>query len=133
VERWLAAWNPHQPERLLELTTDDIVYDDSSWPQTMRGHAPVRELLDFLRRAFPDFTIEGLGGPLVASDGPRCGVLVARARDERRPDQSARHPGYAKLVEFEGADFEEYRDGKVARLRLVLDMADISRQMAGPP
>jgi hypothetical protein len=25
--------------------TDDIVYDDSGWPQTMRCHAQVRELL----------------------------------------------------------------------------------------
>jgi len=36
-----------KPERVLELMTDDIVYDDSGWPQTMRGHADVRELLDF--------------------------------------------------------------------------------------
>lgn len=30
--RWEAAWNSHQPERLLELMTHDIVYDDSAWP-----------------------------------------------------------------------------------------------------
>ena len=29
LKRWEAAWNSHEPERLLELMTEDIVYDDS--------------------------------------------------------------------------------------------------------
>src|SRR5205823_13695035 len=72
VTRWLDAWNSRQPERVLELMADDIVYDDSAWPRTMRGHAQARELLDFLWRGFPDFTVEAVGGPLVASDGRRA-------------------------------------------------------------
>ena len=56
VDQWIAAWNSHQPERVLELMTDDIVYDDSGSPQTMRGQAQVREFLDFIWRAFPAFT-----------------------------------------------------------------------------
>ncbi len=43
VERWLVAWNSHQPERLLELMTHDNVYDDPAWSHTMRGHAQVRD------------------------------------------------------------------------------------------
>jgi hypothetical protein len=27
--RWEAAWNSHEPEQLLVLMTDDIVYDDT--------------------------------------------------------------------------------------------------------
>ena len=38
-------------------------------------------------------------------------------------------PATGKRVEYEGADFHEYRDGKVARLRIVFDMADIFRQL----
>ena len=36
-------------------------------------------------------------------------------------------------IQFDGADFHEYRDGKVARLRIVFDMADISRQLGVLP
>jgi hypothetical protein len=36
AQRWEGAWNSHQPDRLLELMTEDIVYDDSAWPSTMR-------------------------------------------------------------------------------------------------
>ena len=41
-------------------------------------------------------------------------------------------PGFAqtgKQVEFEGADFHEYRDGRVCRLRIVFDMMDVTRQL----
>jgi steroid delta-isomerase-like uncharacterized protein len=133
VERWLAAWNSRQPERLLELMTDDIVYDDSAWQQTMRGHAQVRELLDYLWRAFPDFTVEGVDGPLVASDGPRAAFWWRAHGTNAGPIDPPGIPATGKRIEFEGADFEDYRDGKVARLRIVFDMADLSRQLGLQP
>src|SRR5204863_7757048 len=72
LERWAGAWNSHEPERLLGLMTEDIVYDDSAWPETMRGHADVRRFLDSTWRAFPDLTFEAVGSPLIAGDGPRA-------------------------------------------------------------
>ena len=45
-------------------------------------------------------------------------------------------PGLAptgKRIEFDGADFHEYRDGKVARLRIVFDMSDVMRQLGVLP
>ena len=72
ADRWIAAWNSHQPERVLELMTDDIVYDDSGWPQTMRGHAEVRELLDFTWRAFPDLRFEISDGPFLHASQPEA-------------------------------------------------------------
>jgi steroid delta-isomerase-like uncharacterized protein len=129
VERWLAAWNSRQPERVLELMTDDIVYDDSGWPQTMRGHTQLREFLEFLWRAFPDLTIDGVGGPLVASDGPRAAFWWRARMTNSGPIDPPGIPATGKRIEYEGADFHEYRDGKVARLRIVFDMADILRQL----
>jgi steroid delta-isomerase-like uncharacterized protein len=129
VERWLAAVNSRQPERLLELMTDDVVYDDSGWPHTMRGHAQVREFVDFLWRAFPDLTFEAVGRPLVASDGPRAAFWWRGHGTNSGPIDPPAIPATGKLVEFEGADFHEYRDGRIARLRIVFDMADVSRQL----
>jgi steroid delta-isomerase-like uncharacterized protein len=127
--RWLAAWNSHEPERLLGLMTDDIVYDDSAWPRTMRGHADVREFLDHTWRAFPDLTFDGVGGPLVASDGPRAAFWWRGQATNTGPIDPPGVPPTGKRIEFEGADFHEYRDGKVARLRIVFDMADATRQL----
>ena len=38
-ERFGAAWDLNQPERLVELMTEDIVYDDSAWTRTMAATA----------------------------------------------------------------------------------------------
>ena len=127
--RWLEAWNSHEPERLLELMTDDIVYDDSASPTTMRGHADVRRFLDFTWRTFPDLAFEPVGGPLVASDGPRAAFWWRGQGTHSGPIEPPGVPATGKRVAFEGADFHEYRDGRVARLRIVFDMADVSRQL----
>jgi steroid delta-isomerase-like uncharacterized protein len=129
MERWAAAWNSHEPERLLELMTEDIVYDDSAWPETMRGHADVRAFLDHSWRAFPDLTFEGVGSPLIAADEPRAAFWWRGRGTNSGPIDPPGVPPTGKRVEFEGADFHEYRDGKVARLRIVFDMADVSRQL----
>ena len=128
-ERWLAAWNSHQPERVLELMTEDIVYDDSAWPETMRGHAEVRRFLDHTWQAFPDLTFEPVGGPHVAADGPRAAWYWRGQATNSGPIDPPGVPATGKRIEFEGGDFHEYRDGKVARLRIVFDMAAAARQL----
>lgn len=129
AERWAAAWNSHDPERLFELMTDDIVYDDSAWPETMRGKAAVREFLDYSWRAFPDMEFEAVGSAHVASDAPRAAFWWKGTATHSGPIDPPGIPATGKRVEFEGADFHEYRDGKVARLRIVFDMADVARQL----
>jgi steroid delta-isomerase-like uncharacterized protein len=108
---------------------DDIVYDDSAWPTTMRGHAEVRPFLDWCWRAFPDLRFELLEGPFLhpherkASD---CWRGVATHTGPIDP------PGFAptgKRVEFDGMTFMEFRDGRLSRLSFVFDMADVLRQL----
>ena len=129
LERWSDAWRSHQPEQLLELMTDDIVYDDSAWPTTMRGKAEVREFIEHTWRAFPDMEFDGIGGPLVADDGPRAAFWWKGTGTNTGPIDPPGIPATGKRIEFEGADFHEYRDGKVAKLRIVFDMSDLGRQL----
>jgi steroid delta-isomerase-like uncharacterized protein len=133
VARWLAAFNSHEPDRVLELMAGDIAYDDSAKPQTMRGHAEVREFLEFLWRAFPDFAVEAVDGPLVAADGARAAFWWRCRMTNTGPIDPPGIPATGKLVQYEGADFHEYRDSKVVRLRIVFDMADVSRQLGLMP
>jgi hypothetical protein len=45
-------------------------------------------------------------------------------------------PGFAPTgarIEFDGFDLQEYRDGRVCRLRIVTDMLDVSRQLGLMP
>jgi steroid delta-isomerase-like uncharacterized protein len=132
AQRWLGAWNSHDPDQVLALMTDDIVYDDSAWPTQMRGHADVREFLERTWAAFPDMRFE-LDDPYIHPREPKAAFYwhgTATHSGQLEP------PGLeptGKRIEFEGVDTHEYRDGKVARLRIVFDMADVTRQLGVLP
>src|SRR5438045_9134415 len=73
VGRWFAAWNSHDVERVLELMTDDIVYVDSLRAgEPMHGHEEVREFIEQFWQGLPDYTVEAVEPPLIASDSPRA-------------------------------------------------------------
>ncbi|MFE5703197.1 ester cyclase [Rhodococcus koreensis] len=117
AERWGNAWNAHDPAQVLELLTDDIVYDD------------VREFLDHGWRAFPDLTFELIAGPHVASDGPRAAYWWKATATHQAPLDPPGIPATGKHIEFDGVDIHEYRDGKVAKLRIIVNMNDIAMQL----
>jgi steroid delta-isomerase-like uncharacterized protein len=133
LKRWEAAWNSHDPSRLLELMTDDIVYDDSAWPTTMRGHGEVRTFLEFAWRAFPDLSFEWIDGPFVVPGQAKAAFYWKGSGTHTGPLDP---PGFAptgKRIAFEGGDFHEYREGRVCRLRIVFDMMDVGRQIGTVP
>ncbi len=129
---YLEAWNSHEPEQLLELMAPDIVYDDSAWPQTMRGHEDVRAFLKHTWTAFPDMRFELLEGPYQLDDSKAAfwwrgtGTLTGPLDP----------PGFAptgKRFDIDGADFHEYRDGRIRRLRIVFDLNGASQQLGLVP
>jgi steroid delta-isomerase-like uncharacterized protein len=133
TERWEAAWNSHQLDRLLELMTEDIVYDDSGWPRTMRGHADVREFVESAWRAMPDLEFRMVEGPYLLEGEPKAAFYWKGTGTFTGPlDPPGLAPTGAR-IEFEGCDIQEYRDGRVCRLRIVFDMMDVSRQIGLSP
>ena len=133
VTSWLDAWNSHQPDRILDLLTEDVEARDDSWPKPMHGHREVREFVEALWRAVPDMTFELLAGPYVIPDEPRAsfhwrgsGTFTGRMDP----------PGFAptgRRWEIDGADLHEYRDGRISRLRVVFDLMSVSRQLGVMP
>ena len=129
LQRWTEGWNGHREEPLLKLMTPDIVYDDSAWPRTMRGHADVREFLGHTWRAFPDLRFELVDGPFLHPSAPQAAVHWRGFATHSGPIDPPGVPPTGRRVEFTGFDFHQYRDGKVARLVITFDMADIARQL----
>jgi len=128
AEKWLAAWHSHQPEQLLALMTDDVVYDDASWPKQMRGHAEVRGFLESTWRALPDLTFEV---EQVIID-PAAGQFAQYWRATGTHTGVWDPPGLAatgRRVRFEGANVAELRDGKLCRVRQVYDVSSALRQV----
>jgi steroid delta-isomerase-like uncharacterized protein len=131
--RWFEAWNSHDADHVLEFLTEDVEVRDDSWPRTMRGHAEVREFLEALWRAIPDMRFELLDGPYVIPGEPR-GSLHWRGSGTFTGRMDP--PGFAptgRRWEIDGADFQEYRDDRICKLRVVFDMMSVSRQLGVMP
>jgi steroid delta-isomerase-like uncharacterized protein len=132
-ERFLAAWNSHEADRVLALMTEDVEYRDDAWPKTMRGHADVREFLDAIWTAFPDMTFELIGGPYVIPGQPRSAVYWRSRGTHTGPMDPPGLAATGRRWEGEGMNVEEYRDGRVSRLRICFDMLEASRQLGLMP
>ena len=133
VGRWLEAWNSHRADRVLSLLTEDAEVRDDSWPKTMHGHADVREFLEALWRAVPDMTFELLDGPYVVAGEARASF---HWRGFGTFTGLTDPPGFAptgRQWEVDGADFQEYRDGRIGKLRVAFDMMAVARQLGVMP
>jgi steroid delta-isomerase-like uncharacterized protein len=132
-QRFLDAWNSHDADKVLACMAEDIVYDDDAWPTTMRGHADVRAFLEYLWRAFPDLRFEVVDGPYIDPEAPKVAWYWRGVAAHTGPLDP---PGLAptgQRLEFHGGEFDEYRDGKLVRLRMVMDVADPLRQLGVLP
>jgi steroid delta-isomerase-like uncharacterized protein len=133
LERWEAAWDSHDPARVCELMTDDVVYNDSAWHKEMRGHADVREFLEHVWTGMPDAHFEAIDGPYLHPSETKASFYWRGTMTQTGPLDPPGLSATGKRVEFFGADFHEYRDGKVARLTSVFYMADVMRQLGVLP
>jgi steroid delta-isomerase-like uncharacterized protein len=132
VAAYLDAWNSHDADRLLARMTPDVVYDDSAWPETMRGHDDVRRFLEHTWRAFPDMRFELVEGPYRLGEDKAAFWWRGEGTMTGRLDP----PGFAptgRRWRVDGADFHEYRDGLISRLRIVFNLAEASQQLGLMP
>ena len=115
------------------MMSEDVEYRDDAWPKTMRGHGDVREFLNAMWTAMPDMTFELISGPYVMPGHAGCAIYWrGRGTHTGRMDP----PGFAatgRRWEGDGMLVDEYRDGRVSRLRICLDMLDASRQLGLMP
>jgi steroid delta-isomerase-like uncharacterized protein len=126
----LEAFNSHDADRFVALMTEDVVFDHSASPTTMRGRAEVRSFYaDNTWKAVPDLRLELDDGPFLHPHAPRYS-LAWRAVGTHTGQIDP--PGFAptgKRIEFPVWEISELRDGRASRVRIAIDMADVMRQL----
>jgi steroid delta-isomerase-like uncharacterized protein len=128
-DKFVEAWNSHQPERVLSMMTEEALYEDSGWPQPMRGRPAIRQFLTATWQAVPDLRIEITEGPMV---DPRRPMAVTYWRATGTHTGLWNPPGLdatERSLSFAGASLIEFRDNKVSRAHVVYDVADVMRQL----
>jgi steroid delta-isomerase-like uncharacterized protein len=129
---YLDAWNSHDADLVVARMTPDVVYDDSAWPVTMRGHDDVRHFLEYAWRAFPDMRFEIVEGPYRLGEDKAAFWWRGTGTMTGPLDPPGRAPT-GRQWRVEGADFHQYRDGLISRLRIVFNLAEASQQLGLMP
>lgn len=129
VERAAAAFSAHDPDDFVALMTEDVFIEHSAAPAPLHGRGEVKAFYTNMWRGYPDMTLELMDGPFFHRHASRISLnwrAVGTHTGQLDP------PGLAptgKRVEFDVREIAEIRDGLVSRIRIVVDMMDVMRQL----
>jgi steroid delta-isomerase-like uncharacterized protein len=136
VERALEAFNTRDVDRFVGIAHDDVVFDHSASPTTIRGLAEVRSFYDANWKAFPDARLELDDGPFVYQHRPNASFLWRSTGANTGPLEALGLPPTGKRAELSVCEFAEFRDGLLSRTRIIIDMVDFlfsgSTRLASP-
>jgi hypothetical protein len=129
VDRWAAAWETLDPDRILELCTDDIRWYDSVLPEPIEGREAVREFLVSTLSGFPDAKFIPLGAPYLSLDGEAAAL---HWRVEATMLGPVDPPGLAPTggrIEDQGVDLYRFRGHLLADYTTIYDVSAWMRTM----
>jgi steroid delta-isomerase-like uncharacterized protein len=131
--RWQDAWNSCVPERVTELCTEDVSWEDPMTERPERGRPAVAEYLRSLWRAFPDLRFTWPEGPYTAFDKTKLACHWSVTGTMLGPMDP---PGFApsgRRIELDGVDLLELRDGLVCAYAGFFDARSVAQQVGVLP
>jgi predicted ester cyclase len=131
--RYLDNLNSHDPDRVKQMFTKSVVFEDSAWPTVMHGPDEVREMLVSRWRSFPDLRFDVVEGPYLSEDRGHLAVKLELTGTMTGP---LKPPGFDPTdrgVRIHVAGFYDFRGERVSRGRVIFDSAYLGEQMAALP
>ncbi len=139
MERWEDAWNSHDLDRLQDMVTTDIRWEDPAMHgQIVHGREEFRAFTATFFDAFPDVRLEGDGATYLALEG--MGLALPWRMTGTFTGELALWGGPADSeppliaptgcsFDLRGIDLYEFRDGLIGDWRIIYDLTDFSRQI----
>jgi steroid delta-isomerase-like uncharacterized protein len=128
IDGYNAAWNDHDVDAILEMHTDDSVFENHTTGDLNVGKQAIGDAIRGIFTVFPDLTFETrrqyIRDNLVVQEWTARGThlgKMTRAGLEVEPT--------GKHVEYRGMDVIPISDGKVARKDVYSDGVTLLRQL----
>ena len=128
ADRWLAAWNSHDTDRVLDLLHDDIIWDDRVfWPEIIYGRDAMTAYVDKIWDAMPDVSFVEI--ERFFSPEHLRGVVLFRQTGH---GPTGLNPD--KTFDQHGCDiFLRFADGKLAHYLSEYDIVGMLEQLEALP
>ncbi len=120
AEKWIAAWNSHNPDKMLSLFTDDIFYEDVAFGEGSHGSGELRKFVASEFEAVPDLELKLLRASVHNGHGTIEWAFSGT-------DKGIYKTG--KKFSVRGVSVIDMRDGKISRNLDFYDSATIMRQV----
>ena len=120
AEQWIAAWNSHNPDKLLPLFTDDLVYEDVAFGEVSHGKTELRKFAADEYEGSPDLELKLVRAEFHGSHGTIEWSFSGT-------DKAVFKTG--KKFSVRGVSVIDLRNGKISRNLDFYDSATIMRQV----
>ena len=129
--RFLRAWNALDGRAVASLCTEEVVWRDPSSPQPFTGRDGVREFVEMIGRAFPDFHVVETAPPYFLPDCPRV-LSPYRMTGTVLGPMNAFAPSGRK-ISVSGVDDWTFKDGLLCSYDSYYDTLAVARQLGIMP
>jgi steroid delta-isomerase-like uncharacterized protein len=128
IDRYNAAWNDHDVEKIVSMHTDDSVFENHVTGDANVGREQIARAISGIFAVFPDLAFETrrayIRDDLVVQE------WTARGTHEGTMTRSGIElPPTGNKVEYKGMDVIPIRDGLVARKDVYSDSVTLLRQL----
>src|ERR1700732_5385066 len=124
AEKWIAGWNSHNPDKMLPLFTDDVVYEDVAFGEVSHGQAEVRKFVVSELEGVPDLELKLVRADIHDGHGTIEWMFSGTDKDVFKT---------GKKFSVRGVSVIDMRDGKIFRKVIFKDVAKISRRVGQCP
>jgi steroid delta-isomerase-like uncharacterized protein len=124
ASQWIAAWNSHDPDKLLPLFTADALYEDVAFGSVNHGKAELRKFVADEYEGVPDLELKLLRANFSGNHGTIEWTFSGT-------DKAVFKTG--KKFSVRGVSVIDLRDGKIFRNLDFYDSATIMRQVGVLP
>ncbi len=124
AEKWITAWNSHDPDKMLPAFTDDVVYEDVAYAEVSHGQAEFRKFAVEEFEGVPDLELKLVHAEVHNGHGTIEWSFAGT-------DKGVYKTG--KKFTVRGVSVIDVRDGKISRSIDYYDTGTIMRQVGVLP
>ena len=133
IDRYLQAWNTHDPAAVAACATEDVLWDSPALPEPAKGRSAVAALVSATVTAFPDYEFTQ-PAPFAIADGRLTAYIPWRMTGTNTGPFDP--PGYAptgKSIDLTGIDVWQLSNGLICRYQAVYNYSLVARQLGLAP